>query len=95
MIHILHTITVGDGAFIHKIDYVGKLYEILILKGIPIAILFQEIGRFCKRGGFCLALELHQEGSVPAACVAGLFLQMSMLYVVGILVLLNNNTSII
>ena len=24
-------------------------------------------------GGFCLLLELHREGSAPAACVAGLF----------------------
>ena len=24
-------------------------------------------------GGFCLLVELHREGSVPAACAAGLF----------------------
>ena len=24
-------------------------------------------------GGFCLLVELHQEGSAPAACAAGLF----------------------
>ena len=25
-------------------------------------------------GGFCLLVELHQEGSAPAACAAGLFI---------------------
>ena len=26
-------------------------------------------------GGFCLLVELHREGSAPAACAAGLFLK--------------------
>ena len=29
-------------------------------------------------GGFCLLVELHREGSVPAACAVGLFNQTQM-----------------
>ena len=45
-----------------------------ILKGIIIAVLVEKCQWFCWMGGFCLLVELHQEGSVPAACAAGLFL---------------------
>ena len=31
-------------------------------------------------GGFFLLVELHQEGSVPAACAAGLFMRTLYLY---------------
>ena len=44
-----------------------------IFKGIKIALLNQKLWRFCWMGGFCLLVELHQEGSAPAACAAGLF----------------------
>ena len=62
-----HALTVADGAFSHKIDYV------LILKGIQIALLVQKKRQFCWMGGFCPLVELHREGSALAACTAGLF----------------------
>ena len=31
--------------------------------------------RFWRTGGFYLLVELHREGSAPAACAAGLFLK--------------------
>ena len=34
----------------------------------------QKLRRFCWFGGFCLLVQLHQEGSAPKACAAGLFL---------------------
>ena len=43
------------------------------MKGIKIALLVQELRRFCWIGGLCLLVELHREGSAPAACAAGLF----------------------
>ena len=33
----------------------------------------QKLPQFYWRGGFCLFVELHQEGSAPAACAASLF----------------------
>ena len=38
-----------------------------------IASLVQHIWQFCWMGGFCLFVELHQEGPVPATWAAGLF----------------------
>ena len=37
------------------------------------ALLVQKLRRFWGRGGFYLVVELHWEGSVPAASAAGLF----------------------
>ena len=35
--------------------------------------LVQKLPQFGWRGEFCLLVELHREGSAPAACAAGLF----------------------
>ena len=40
----------------------------LILKGIYIVVLVEKLQKFC------LMVELHREGSAPAACAAGLFI---------------------
>ena len=50
----------------------SKIFK--ILKGIQIALLVQKLRRFWWMGGFCLLVELHREGSAPAACAAGLFI---------------------
>ena len=44
-----------------------------ILKGIKIGKLVQKLQWFCWMGGFCLLVELHWEGTAPAACAAALF----------------------
>ena len=41
--------------------------------GIKIALLVRELRPFCWIGWFCLLVELHREGSAPAACAADLF----------------------
>ena len=43
---------------------------------MEIASLMTKLQRFCWMGGFCLLVELHQEGSAPAACAADLFLDL-------------------
>ena len=35
----------------------------------------QKLRQFCWMGGFCPLVELHREGSAPAACAAGLFIK--------------------
>ena len=44
-----------------------------ILKSIKMAVLVQNLRRFSWLGVFCLLVELHREGSAPAAFAAGLF----------------------
>ena len=44
------------------------------MKGITIAVFFQRLRQFAEWLDFCLLVELHREGSAPAACAAGLFL---------------------
>ena len=58
-----HALMVGDGASSHKIDYV------IILKGIQMALLVQELRQFCWMGGLCLLVKLHREGSAPAGLI--------------------------
>ena len=70
-----HALTVADGAFSHKIEYVTILRRFQIPKGIQIALLVQKLRRFCFMGGFCPLVKLHREGSVPAACTAGFLLR--------------------
>ena len=60
-----HALTVADGAFSHKKDYVTISKEILNPEGHPNRI--QKLRRFCQ------VVKLHREGSAPAACAAGLF----------------------
>ena len=42
--------------------------------GIKIALLVQKLWQFCWMVGFCLLVNLHWEGSAPAAYAQGLFL---------------------
>ena len=69
-----HALTVADGAFSHKIDYVTNLKEILNPEGHPNRITGSKVTAILLNGGFCPLVELHWEGSAPAACAAGLFL---------------------
>jgi hypothetical protein len=45
----------------------------LYWEGIKIASLVQKLQSFYWRGRFCLMVELHRDGSTPAACAARLF----------------------
>ena len=45
-------------------------------KGIKIPLVVQKLRPFYRRGGFSLLVELHREGSAPALCAAGLFLEL-------------------
>ena len=65
--------TVENSDFSQKIHYVLIFRRFLILKGFKIAQLVQELRQFCWMGRLCLFVELHQEGSAPAACAIGLF----------------------
>ena len=58
-----HALMVEDGAFSHKIVYVRFFRRFLI----QIALLVQKLRQFSKW------VDLHWEGSAPAACAAGLF----------------------
>jgi len=42
-------------------------------------------------GGFCQLVELHRERSAPAACAAGLFLQVSKLSWLPLVVLIKSS----
>ena len=46
------------------------------MKGNKITVLVQKLRWFCWMGVFCLKVELHRQGSAPAACAAGLFMEM-------------------
>ena len=68
-----HALTVADGAFKHKVDYVTIFKEILNPEGHPNRITGSKVTTILLNGGFCPLVELHREGSAPAACAAGLF----------------------
>ena len=74
-----HSPIVGNGACSHKIDY-STIYK-KIVKGIKIALLVQELWRYCLMGEFFLLAELHEEGSAPAACKAGFFCIKASIYI--------------
>ena len=63
---------VNNGVSGHKINYIDIFFRNLseILKGIKITVLAQKLQQFCLKGGFCLLVELHGEGSAPVACAA-------------------------
>ena len=71
---------VADGAFNHKMDYVTIFKEILNPEGHPNCITDSKVTAILLNGWIlpfameqCNALvEHHREGSVPAACAAGL-----------------------
>ena len=49
-----HALMVENGALSQKIDYIIIFRRFYILKGIKIALLVQELLRFCWMGWFCL-----------------------------------------
>ena len=57
----------------HKIDYIIMIKNFQNPEGHQIPSVGQKIRPFYLRGGFGLLVELHREGSDPAACAAGLF----------------------
>ena len=57
----------------HKIDCLTIFKEILNPKGHPNRITGSKVTAILLNGGFCPLVELHREGSAPAACAAGLF----------------------
>ena len=59
--------------FSHKIDYVLIFLEILNIKGHLNHFIGSKVTEILVNGGFYLVVELHREGSAPAACTAGLF----------------------
>ena len=67
-----HALTVADGAFSHKTDYVTFFKEILNPEGHSNRIIVSKVTAFFGMGGFCPLVEPHREGSAPAACAAGL-----------------------
>ena len=69
------------GSFSHKIDYVPIFEENLNLKGHLNRFIGSKVTAILVNGGFYLGVELHWEGSAPAACAAGLFTR----YLMGIL----------
>ena len=69
-----HALTVADGAFSNKIDYVTIFKEILNPEGHPNRITGSKVTAILLNGGFCPLVELHREGSAHAACATGLFL---------------------
>ena len=58
------------GASSNKIGYVAQAYRILNLKGYQACIIGSKVTGFCCMVLFCLLVELHQEGYVPAALKA-------------------------
>ena len=68
-----HALTVADGAFSHKIDYVTIFKEILNPKGHPNCITVSKVTAVLLNGGFCPLVDHNREGSAPAACAADLF----------------------
>ena len=68
--------------------FCGKYFFYLIPKGIQIAYLVQKLQQFCRMGGFCPLLELHREGSAPAACAADLFFPATVYVLLGLFGLL-------
>ena len=62
-----------DGALIKKIDYIIIFRRFLIWMAIKIAWRVQELQKFFCMIGFCLFVELHQDGSAPATCAVSLF----------------------
>ena len=64
---------VEDGAFSHKIDYVYIFQENLNLQCHLNSFIGSKVTAILLNGGILPGVELHREGSAPAACTAGLF----------------------
>ena len=69
-LHRRHAQMIKDCASSHKIDYV----MILNLKGHPNRFISSKLTAILLNGQSCILVELHHEGSTPAACAAGLLL---------------------
>ena len=50
-----------------------------------VTVMVQKLRRFCWIGGFCPLVELHREGSDPAACATGLLLSIFTHYYIDFL----------
>ena len=70
-LQLRHAQTVRDSSSSYKIDYVIVIKNFLNLKGHRFT--GSKVTAILVRGRFCLLMELHREGSAPAACAAGLF----------------------
>ena len=68
-----HSQTVRDHTSSYKIYYVIVIKNFLNPKGHQNPISRSKVMVILLKGGFCLLVELHLEGSAPAACAAGLF----------------------
>ena len=69
-----HALTIADGAFSRKIDYIKVFKEILNPEVHPNRITGSKVTGILLNGWiFPILVEHHGEGSAPAACAAGLF----------------------
>ena len=69
-----HAQTVRVSSSSYNIDYVIVIKSFLHLEGHKNPIGGLKVMSILLKSGFCLLVELHREGSAPAACAAGLFL---------------------
>ena len=67
-----HALTVEDGDISHKIEYVTIFKEILNTEGHSNRITGSKVTAILLKGGLFPLVELHWEGSAPAACASGL-----------------------
>ena len=69
-----HALTVKNNASSHKTNYIDNFSEIPNPEGHQNRYIGSKVTAILLKGSFCLLVELHQEGSAPAACAAGLFI---------------------
>ena len=72
-----HAQTVRDSSSSYKIDYVIVIKNFLNPEGHQNRIIGSKVKAILLKGGFCQLVELHREGSAPAACAVGLFIDQS------------------
>ena len=70
-----HAQTVKNGASSHKTNHFGIFSEILNPEEHQNRFIGSKVTAILLMGRFCLLVELHREGSAPAACAAGLLLE--------------------
>ena len=68
-----HAQTVRHNTSSYKKDYFIIIKTFSSPIGIKTPLVVQKLRPFYWRGRFCLLVELHWDGSAPAACAAGLF----------------------
>ena len=69
-----HARTVKDCASSHKINNMNIFSKIIICEGHLNGFNGSKGTAILVNGGILLPVELHREGSAPAACAAGLFI---------------------